>query len=59
MVDTRTNEEKIRARQGKVHTFSEAIEFEKELDRGATSNVRPVWVDAKTGKRVSIGYSGK
>lgn len=39
-------------------TLTEALDYEEMLDRNPTSNNRPTWYDAKTGKRVSIGRTG-
>ena len=42
-----------------TYTFSEAIEFQKMLDTYPThSTKRLTWVNSKTRKPVSIGYSG-
>jgi len=41
-----------------IYTFNEAIELMKRRDR-YTTNKRPIqWIDAKTKKRVHIGYNG-
>lgn len=43
---------------GRVYTFSEAIEFMKMRDKYGSITQPPIrWVDAKTGKPVSIGYT--
>ena len=39
------------------YTFDEAIEYMKQRDKYPTTN-NIHWSDAKTGKPVSIGYSG-
>ena len=38
------------------YTFTEAIEYMKQLDKGPTIGSGPRWVD-QNGKPVSIGYS--
>jgi len=52
-----TREEFITRQTGKVFTFSEAIEIMKIADKFPTSNADFNWVDAKTKKPVSIGYT--
>ena len=43
---------------GKIsYTFSEAVEFMKNLDKLPTGVPNITWVDSKTNKKVVIGYS--
>ena len=56
MIDTRTNEEKIKSARNKSFSMEEAVEFEKHLDRYVTS-VTTNWVSLKTGNKISIGYN--
>ena len=51
-----TNEPYEGLRVKTTYTFNEAIEYMKERDKYPTTKSIN-WVDAKTGKPVSIGYT--
>ncbi len=54
MVDTRTYKEKIQAAKNRTFTLSEAIEFERELNKGATMTKSYKWVNSQ-GDEVVVG----
>ena len=55
---TDTYEDTVNRSLGKTYTFSEAIEFQKFLDRNFPTNYAPLnWRNVKTGKPVIIGYT--
>lgn len=56
---TEPTREQIRKRnEGRIFTFNEAIEYVKFIDKNFPTGQNTVnWVNAKTGKRVSIGYT--